>query len=224
MSATLAWHFLADRDGVPVLRTGDPLVIGKWYEHDGELELCASGLHASVLALDALSYAPGPWVSLVECAGEVQFGDDKLVCTRRRALWVRDATEELRLFARLCALDVIHMWDAPTVVREYLETGDEALSAAAWAAAWAAARDAAWDAARASARAAARDAAWAAARDAAWDATKDAARDALRHTVEMVQVSAFDLLERMLDPGGLHDVPREEELFEMHGRQRLLPA
>jgi hypothetical protein len=71
---------------------------------------------------------------------------------------------------------------------------------------------------------AARDAAWAAARDAAWDATKDAARDALRHTVEMVQVSAFDLLERMLDPGGLHDVPREEELFEMHGRQRLLPA
>jgi hypothetical protein len=146
MSATLAWHFLADRNGVPVLRTGEPLVVGRWYEHDGPLVLCASGLHASVRAIDALQYATGPWASLVECAGEVVHGSDKLVCTRRRALWVRDVTEELRLFARLCAIDVIHLWDAPQAVREYLETGDEALGAAAGAAVWAAAGAAAWDA------------------------------------------------------------------------------
>ena len=49
---------------------------------------------------------------------------------------------------------MIHLWDAPPVVREYLETGDETKRAAAWAAAGAAA----WDAAGA--------AAW----EAAWDA------------------------------------------------------
>jgi hypothetical protein len=64
----------------------------------------------------------------------------------------------LREFARWCALQVIHMWNAPDVVREYLETGNEELRAAAGTAARAAARDAA----RTAARAAARDAAWAA--------------------------------------------------------------
>jgi len=63
-------------------------------------------------------------------------------------------------------------------------------AAAAGAAAWAAA----WDAARAAARAAARDAARAAARDAA----RAAARDALAPTVEELQVSARELLDRMI--------------------------
>ena len=69
-----------------------------------------------------------------------------------------------------------------------------AARAAAWAAAWAAARDAAW----AAARDAAWDAAWAAARDAARDAAWAAARDALQPTVEQLQVSAADLLDRMI--------------------------
>ena len=75
-------------------------------------------------------------------------------------------------------------------------------------AAWDAARDAAWDAAGAAALDAAWDAAWAAARDAAWDAAWDAARDAagaaaraaLAPTVETLQASALDLLDRMIDP------------------------
>jgi hypothetical protein len=92
--------------------------------------------------------------------------------------------------------------------------GDAAWDAAgdaAGAAAGAAARDAAWDAARAAAwdaaGDAAGDAAWAAAgaaardaaRDAAWDAARAAAWDALSPTVAMLQDSAFDLLDRMLD-------------------------
>ena len=58
------------------------------------------------------------------------------------------------------------------------------------AAAWDAARAAAWDAARAAARDAAWDAAWAAARVAAWDA--------LLPTVTRLEVSAIDLVHRML--------------------------
>ena len=62
----------------------------------------------------------------------------------------------------------------------------------------AAAGAAAGDAARAAAWAAARDAAWAAARAAAWDAAGDAARAALAPVVASLQVSALDLIDRML--------------------------
>ncbi|MFC6233683.1 hypothetical protein ACFPZL_01105 [Leucobacter soli] len=77
--------------------------------------------------------------------------------------------------------------------------GDAARDAAG-AAAWDAARDAAWDAARDAAGDAAWDAAGAAARDAAWDAARDAARTALAPTVEQLQASALELLDRMIQP------------------------
>ena len=164
----LAWHFLSDKGK---LANGDRRreMVGRTLVHRGPLVLCEGGLHASVRAIDALQYAPGPWVCRVECGGKIVRGDDKLVCSRRKTLAMVDATDTLRHFARLCALDVIDKWDAPAIVREYLETGDESKRAAARAAAWDAARDAAWAAAWAAARYA-RDAAWAAARDAAWDA------------------------------------------------------
>ena len=88
----------------------------------------------------------------------------------------------LRAFARRCALDVLHLWpDAPAIVREYLETGDESIRSAAESAVRdaslavemddASMDDAAMDAAM--------DAAWVAASDAdkadAWDAARNAA-------------------------------------------------
>jgi hypothetical protein len=105
----------------------------------------------------------------------------------------------LREFARECALDVIHLWDAPQIVRDYLESGDDNLRAAARAAArvaaWDAARAAAWDAARAAARAAAMaaagDAAWAAAWAASGDAAWDAAWDAQNQRLENALTKIF---------------------------------
>jgi hypothetical protein len=176
----LAWHFLSDRGGYPVLRDGARLEVGRWYEHTGALVMCESDYHASTLALDALDYAPGPWVSLVEVDGTIERGNNKQVCTRRRALWAYDATEQLRLFARNCALNVAGIWEMPAIVREYLETGREDIRDAAWAAARDAAWDAAWTAAWDAARAAAWDAAWAA----AWDAARAAARDHQNATLE----------------------------------------
>ena len=106
----------------------------------------------------------------------------------------------VRLFARECASDVLHLWDAPQVVKDYLATGDESIRTAAWTAAWTAAgaaagdaaRAAAWTAARAAegaaARAAARAAAWAAAGaaegDAAWTAARDKQNARLRAYLE----------------------------------------
>jgi hypothetical protein len=179
MSKTvLAWHFVNDRlrDGRPIPADGVEL------RHDGPVGMCRSGLHASRSVRDALGYAPGATLCRVEMREVVDEDDDKLVARSRTILWRIDAEPVLRQFARDCALEVLHLWDAPDVVVEYLLTGDESLRDAAWAAArdaaWDAARDAAWAAARAAAGDAARDAAWAAARDAAWDAAWAAARDA----------------------------------------------
>jgi hypothetical protein len=69
---------------------------------------------------------------------------------------------------------------------------------AAGDAARAAARDAAWNAAGDAAGDAARAAAGDAARDAAWNAAWDAAGDALRPTVAQLEVSAINLIHRML--------------------------
>jgi hypothetical protein len=152
-----AYHFT---DGNK-LRDGRPLLaIGEWLDHTGPIVPCESGLHASEHPFDALQYAPGEMLHLVEIDGElVTHGDppDKVVGRRRRIIASIDATDLLREFARWCALQVIHLWECPDVVRRYLETGDESIRAAA---AWAAARDAA------------RDAAWAAARDAATDSQR----------------------------------------------------
>jgi hypothetical protein len=123
----LAWHFVR---GDRTLRDGRPLVVGEWLEHTGPLVLRKSGLHACVRAMDALMYAPGPVACRVECDGETLRDADKLVCRRRRAIWAVDATDTLRVFARRCALDVIHLWDAPEVVRRYLY-GDESARASA---------------------------------------------------------------------------------------------
>ena len=175
-----AYHFtggtLRDSSSIPP--------IGEWLRFSGNVVMCKSGLHASRHPFDALQYAPGSMLHWVECEDIVEEQDDKLVCRARKIVRSVDATDMLWLFARKCALDVIHLWHAPAVVREYLETGDQSKRAAARAAArdaaWAAAMDAAWAAAMDAAWAAARDAARGAARGAAWAAARDAARAAAR--------------------------------------------
>ena len=140
------------------LRDGRPLPeIGEWLHHDGPVKMCESGLHASPTAWDALQYAPGGLLHRVELKDILQTDADKVVCRGRKILATIEVTELLRLFARKQALSVIHLWDCPAIVKEYLETGKEEIREAA--------RDAAWDAAR--------EAAWEAARDPAWDSARD---------------------------------------------------
>lgn len=145
-----AWHFVGEtlRDGRPIPADGVKLV------HPGSIIMCERGLHASLRPADALRYAPGGTLCFVECGGRIEHQSDKLVCSERTIIARMDATPLLRYFARQQALSVVHLWDAPQVVLDYL-MGDDAARDSAWAAAWAAA----WDAARAAARAAARDAA-----------------------------------------------------------------
>ena len=136
--------------------------VGGAHRIKGEPVLCCHGLHASKIAFDALQYAAGMILFKVELGGKIKHGSDKSVSTDRKYIAKINAEVMLRKFARKCALDVVHLWDCPDVVLQYLKTGDEKLMAAAWAAAraaaWAAARDAAGDAAGDAARAAAEDA------------------------------------------------------------------
>jgi hypothetical protein len=116
-------------------------------------------------------------------------------------------------------------WDAAwaAACEAASDAASNAAKAAAWDAAWADACDAAKVAAKDAAWAAAKDAAWDAASDAAWDAASDAASDAakdaawdaawadacdaasdaawaaLSPTVESLQASAINLLNRMIE-------------------------
>jgi uncharacterized membrane protein YeiB len=110
-------------------------------------------------------------------------GDDKIAAQKRTYVAGGiDISDTLYEFARMCALDVIHLWDAPAVAVEYLKTGNESLRAealsAAWFAAEAAARSVAEAAARSAAWSVAEAAVWTAARAAAWFAAEAAARSA----------------------------------------------
>jgi len=192
MKTIHAYHFTTDtlRDGTPIPPTGE------WLEHSGPIIPCKAGLHASEHPFDALTYAPGPRLHRVELRGDIQtHGDpaDKLVARSRRIVSSIDATDILRGFARWNARQCIDKWDAPQVVRDYLETGDPnlrpaaefAARSAAWSAAWSAARSAAWSAARSAARSTAESAARSAAESAAWSAAR--ARFAL-----LVNAAPFD--------------------------------
>ena len=156
MKRNLAWHFVNEklRDGSPVPKDG------VWLEYKGPLVLCESGLHWSRTPFDALQYAPGNTLCLVEIGGEIveKNGDDKGISSRRKIIVRMEAEELLRYFARMQALSVIHLnEDLPEIVCNYLMTGDEAIRDAAWAAARDAAMASAWDAAGDAARAAAKE-------------------------------------------------------------------
>jgi len=163
----IAYHFVGDtlRDGRPVPPDGE------WLRHIGPIHMCKAGLHASKDPFDALQYAPGEILCLVELDGEIIEDTDKVVARRRKIIKRIDATDLLRKFSR-------DQWAAASA----------AARDAASAAARDAARDAAWDARRAAAIAAARtavsDAEMAAAWYAAWDAAWDAARAAFNVAVK----------------------------------------
>jgi len=200
----LAWHWLCNSHKLSHRHAGVEgavVTAGQVLEVDQtRIKLCKYGLHASISPLDALIYAPGATICRVEVGGKILHGDDKLVCSQRRCLWIADATELLHIFACDVAEYALHTYGRPVdprsqaaidIKRLWLngELSDSdldaarsaaeaaarsAAEAAAWSAARSAARSAAWSAARSAAEAAA-EAAWSAAWS-AWSAARSAAR------------------------------------------------
>src|SRR3990167_9534846 len=178
----LAWHFVGNKlkDGRPLPKSGVVL------KQSGTIVPCKNGLHGSIKIVDGLRYAPiyTKWICRTKHSGIiVSHNNDKIASSERTILWKVKAEPILCEFVRLCALDVIHSWNAPDVVKEYLETSDEKIRSAAWRAARSTARSAVQDAAWS----AVQDAAWSAAQDAAWSAAWSAARSAAWSAVQGVQ-------------------------------------
>jgi hypothetical protein len=133
------YHFIrVNEDGQAYLGNNDNRIVtvGEPVTVEGEPILCEHGLHASARIIDALEYCPVGNVALcrVTLGGTVIHGDDKSVASERTITAILPAEKTnalLQDFARWCALQVIDLWDAPDVVRQYLTTGDESLSEAA---------------------------------------------------------------------------------------------
>jgi hypothetical protein len=174
------------------LEYGDNRVVrlGRTHKHKGPLELCKSGLHASIRPLDALNYAPGHHLWIVELSGEILTVNDKLCASERTYLQYVNCEQLLREFARKQALINIEKirpyTDQFDLILRYLQTGDESIrsatetaaeaaawSAAAEAAAWSAAEAAAWSASEAASEAVAQAATRAATRAAALSAANE---------------------------------------------------
>ncbi len=176
----LAWHCI---NTTRTLGYGDgrKVVAGKTLtvKRPDDIALCNYGLHASERLIDALSHAREPIVCRVELSGNVLHGDDKLVASKRKCLWIVDATHALRLWACWCAERALKLerkagrepdarsWKAIEVTSKYLngKAQVDELIAAQNAAAYAAdaAADAAYAAYAADAAADAADGAYAAA-------------------------------------------------------------
>ena len=160
------------------LSYGDNRVIktGVTHKVDGPIEPCVNGLHASKRIIDALKYAPGAHLWLVDLSGEVVVSDDKVCASERKYLAGFNAEKLLREFARKQALINIEKIKPycsesdHSLIINWLKTGDIKFRSAAYSAAYSAARSAArsaWSAAW-SARSAA-ESAW----SAAWSAAND---------------------------------------------------
>ena len=197
MAELLGWHFVRE-DRRLGYGDGREVKMGETLTVEGPLVMCEWGLHASVRAIDACRYAPGPIACRVRLSGEVLQPttgghSDKVCATERTVIAMVDATDLLRDFIR----DTL-VFRQPHVVSLFEKAGlpdhasalralemetvtwekiQEVCSAARYAAWMIAAGDAAWSATCAAERYAAWSATWAAAWDAARDATWAAARD-----------------------------------------------
>ena len=176
------------------LRHNDGRQIRKGRTHKVKCDpvLCERGLHASERLIDALKYAPGNYLWLVDLKGKIVAGDDKAVADERKYIDGFDAGDLLHEFSRKAALINIKkiykycsQKDYDLIV-EYLETGNDDIRSAAESAAWSAAESAA----RSATRSAAESAAW----SAAWSATWSAARSATRSAAESAAWSDLNKL------------------------------
>ncbi len=203
-----AWHFLNKNRK---LGNGDGRLVrkGSIFTVDPPIELCRSGLHASIRLIDALQYAPGPIICRVEMRGDIIHGSDKLVATERKCLWWINAERMLHEFACWCAKGALEKarvtdrrcWIAIETKLAWLKgkatnqeldaawsAAQSAAQSAAESAAWSAAQSAAWSAAQSAAESAARSAAWSAARSAAESAAWSAQNIELITRVEEANV------------------------------------
>jgi hypothetical protein len=159
--------------------------LGKWYKHDGKLEICKSGFHACLKPHQALDYIYGDKFFLVEARGKIiHKKDDKFVASEMRLVKELPLKEISVKYActaaRMCLKNFQKEFPEDKRPEEAIQAAEDYMDkkinldelnkkvSAAWSAAESAAESAARSAAR-SARSAAECAAWS-----AWSAARSA--------------------------------------------------
>ena len=121
--------YFSNKEKVLRYDDGREIEVGVTHEVEGELVPCKNGLHASKRLIDALQYAPGNVLWLVDVEDCVE-GGDKLCARKRTYLAEFDAEDLLREFARKQALINIEKVkpycseEEYKTLLHYLETGE----------------------------------------------------------------------------------------------------
>ena len=139
------WHF-ARNDMKLGYGDNRDIMPGEVLSVDCKPVLCRSGLHGSIDIMDALNYAQGHIICLVDIWGEVQQEDDKLCGTHREVIQMWDGEDILRYFAWWCALQSRSSWCVAMTVYAGMDAAESAVYAARYAARSADLWDAAWSA------------------------------------------------------------------------------
>ena len=205
------WKFLLEDDKGTIIsdRNKYPWKIGKWETHEGRIEACAGGFHASERILDALKYVSGSVLARVEVKGHFDKEDDKQSWESMKIVkaykWTKFDSVKFAIFSAKTVIEIYEkhypgdarprkaIEAAETYVKKPTEKNRAAADTAADAAdAARAAADTAARAAYAAADAAAR-AAYAAA-----DAAADAARAAADAAADAARAAALNKIEKFL--------------------------
>lgn len=109
-----AYHFLKDDLSSDRGKLRRPWKVGETRSINGEPIMCLRGFHASPTPYDALIYAPGSMLCVVELGDDARTEaghEDKLVSRSRTLIRYVDASKDLRLFAADCAERVLHVFE-----------------------------------------------------------------------------------------------------------------
>ena len=86
--------------------------LGKWRKHDGPLEMCRSGFHASEDPYNSLKYVYGPRWFKIEAKGKVLKDDDKFVAEQMRIVKELPTKRIAVRFAIACARRTLNRFEA----------------------------------------------------------------------------------------------------------------
>ena len=98
-----AFHFLKS-DMTSSYGADEPWRVGETRKLTGEVELCVRGFHSSPTPFDALGYAQGPILCLVDASKPAETDTDKQVSRRRTLVAAVDVTRPLHEAAIRIAL------------------------------------------------------------------------------------------------------------------------
>ena len=85
----------------------------KWYKHEGKINICNAGFHASKELVSAISYLTPGIICKVEYKGEIEEQEDKFVASEMRVIETYRFTKRIGVeWSVYCARSCLKNWNA----------------------------------------------------------------------------------------------------------------